>query len=98
LEEHYIELGHHFFQGEVWDKAFLYWRQAGARAFTRSALREAMTCFEQALAALNHLPESQEQREQAVDLRLDMRNVLIALGEFRAMFDHLRDAEALANT
>ena len=98
LEEHYAELAHHFSQGEVWDKAFLYWRQAGARAFARSALREAMACFEQALTALQHMPESQSQCEQAIDLRLEMRNVLIALGDFGRMFELLCEAEALAKT
>jgi predicted ATPase len=65
LEEHYTELAHHFSQGEVWDKAFFYWRHAGARAFARSALRKAMACFEQALTALHHVPENQAQREHA---------------------------------
>jgi tetratricopeptide (TPR) repeat protein len=98
LVEHYAELAHHLTQGEVWDKACLYWRQAGARAFVRSALREALACFNQALAALRHLPESQGKCEQAIDLRLEMRNVLIALGDFRRMFDLLCEAESLAKT
>jgi len=96
LEEHYTELAHHFSQGELWAKAFFYWRHAGARAFARSALQEALACFEQALTALPHVPETQAQREQAIDLRLDMRNVLIALGDFRRMFALLREAETLA--
>src|SRR5262249_16914376 len=33
---------------------------------------------------------------QAIDLRLDMRNALIALGAFGAIFDHLCAAERLA--
>jgi tetratricopeptide (TPR) repeat protein len=96
LEEHYAELAHHFTQGEVWEKAFLYWRYAGARAFARSALREALACFEHALTALPRVPENQAQREQAIDLRLEMRNVLIALGDFRRMFALLCEAEILA--
>src|SRR5262249_8057124 len=55
-----------------------------------------IACFEQALVAVGHLPESQERREQAIDLRLDMRNALIALGAFGAMFDHLCEVERLA--
>ena len=57
LEEHYTELAHHFSQGEVWDKAFTYCRQAGEKAMARSAHREAVGSFEQALNALRHLPE-----------------------------------------
>ena len=96
LAEQVERLARHAFWGEVWDKAVAYYRQAGAKAFARSALREAMACFEQALVAVEHLPESQERREQAIDLRLDMRNALIALGAFGAIFDHLCEAERLA--
>src|SRR6516165_1331586 len=52
LEEHDAELAHHFSQGEVWHKAVAYAWQAGAKAFARSALREARACFEQALVAV----------------------------------------------
>src|SRR5262245_24751103 len=33
-------LAHHAFQGEVWDKAVAYFRQAGDKAVARSAYRE----------------------------------------------------------
>src|SRR5262249_31586012 len=62
----------------------------------RSALREAMACFEQALVAVEHLPESQERREQAIDLRLAMHSALLTLGAFGELFDHLCAAERLA--
>src|SRR4029453_16835167 len=52
-------LAHHALRGEVWDKAVTYYWQAGVKAFARSALREAVVCFEQALVAIEHLPESQ---------------------------------------
>ena len=60
LTEHVERLAHHAVRGEVWEKAVTYLRQAGAKAFARSANREAATCFEQALAALTHLPETRE--------------------------------------
>ncbi len=89
-------LAHHCFQGEVWDKGVAYSRQAGAKAATRSAYREAVTCFEQALGGLTHLPESRETLEQGIDLRLDLRNSLHPLGEHQRLFDHLCEAEPLA--
>ena len=49
LEPHSVALGVHFRQGEVWDKAVRYLRQAGLQATARSALPEARACFEQAL-------------------------------------------------
>src|SRR5262249_49187525 len=70
LVEHYGELAHHFTHGEVWDKAFHYCRQAGEQALARSAYREAVGYFEQALRTLPQLPETRDTREQAIDLRL----------------------------
>jgi hypothetical protein len=41
LVEHVERLAHHARQGEVWDKAVRYLRQAGINGFLRSANREA---------------------------------------------------------
>ena len=73
-----------------------YCRQAGTKALARSALREVVAYVEQALAALTHLPESRATQEQAIDLRLDLRNPLLSLGDLRQMLDYLRQAETLA--
>jgi len=96
LAEQVERLAHHAMRGEAWDKALAYNRQAGARVAARSAYREAVAYFEQALAALEHLPECRATLEQAIDLRLDLRNVLFPLDEHARIFDHLRAAEALA--
>ena len=96
LAEHVERLGHHALRGEVWEKAVQYLRQAGAKAFDRSANREAVAWFEQALGALKELPESRDGVEQAIDLRLDLRSPLYAIGEFGRLFDNLREAEGLA--
>jgi class 3 adenylate cyclase/tetratricopeptide (TPR) repeat protein len=98
LTEQVERLAQHAFRGEVWDKAVAYCRQAGTRALARSALREAVACFEQALAALTHLPESRATQEQAIDLRFGLRNALMELGEMRQMLDYLREAKILAET
>jgi len=98
LEEHYTELAHHFLQGEVWDKALAYCRQAGEKAMTQSAYREAVGAFEQALSTLSHLPETRDTREQAIDLRLALRSALRPLGDFGRILAYLREAEILAQT
>jgi tetratricopeptide (TPR) repeat protein len=99
VDDQVEQLAHHTLRGEVWDKALAYGRQAGDKAQTRSAYREALVCYEQALAALNHLPESRAITAQAIDLRLGLRTVLTALGEAPGrMRDHLRHAETLAQT
>src|SRR5262249_48749483 len=65
LAELVERLAHHALRGEMWDKALTYYRQAGDKAMTRSAFREAVMCFEQALTALRHLPEQRHTQEQA---------------------------------
>ena len=76
LAEQVERLAHHALHGEVWDKALAYCRQAGEKALGRSAYREAVGSFEQALSALSHLPETRATREQAIDLRLALRSAL----------------------
>jgi class 3 adenylate cyclase/tetratricopeptide (TPR) repeat protein len=96
LADQVDRLAHHAFRGAVWDKALAYSRQAGSRAMAGSAHRAAVAYFEQALAALEHLPERRETLEQAIDLRFDLRNALVPLDEQARTFDNLRAAEPLA--
>src|SRR5678816_2166631 len=85
------------YKRQVWGKALTYLRQAGTKADARSANREAVSYFEQALTALTHLPDDRETREQAIDLHFSLRVSLAALGERERVLEHLRAAEALAN-
>jgi class 3 adenylate cyclase/tetratricopeptide (TPR) repeat protein/type II secretory pathway predicted ATPase ExeA len=89
-------LAHHALRGELWARAVTYFHQAGAQALTRSANREALTSFTQALEALQHLPDSHDTRVQAIDLRLDLRNALWTLGELELLFANLQEAAVLA--
>jgi len=96
LTEHVERLAHHATRGELWAPAAAYLGQAGAKALARSANREAVTCFEQALTALGHLPETRDAMEHAIDLRFDLRTALFPLGEFGRIFGCLSEAEGLA--
>ena len=98
LADQVERLAYHALRSEVWDKALPYLRQAGAKAATHSAYREAVTRYEQALVALQHLPEGRNTLEQAIDLRFELRNALLLLGEYERIFDNLREAESLAQT
>jgi class 3 adenylate cyclase/tetratricopeptide (TPR) repeat protein len=91
-------LAYHALRGEVWDKAVLYSKQAGDKAMGRSAFREGVAYFEQALAALPHLLESHDTLTQAIDLRIVLEGALLGSGESRQGFAYLREAEALATT
>ena len=95
--EQLTRLAHHALRGEVWEKAFLYCREAGAREFARSAHRAAATYFDHALVALENLPALPNRAEHAIDLRLDLRYALSPLGEYRRMREVLMEAEALAD-
>jgi transcriptional regulator with AAA-type ATPase domain/tetratricopeptide (TPR) repeat protein len=98
LSDHVERLAHHAFEGQVWPKAHAYLHQAGTRAFSRCAHREAVGYFELALSALGRLPQDREHAERAVDLRFDLRNALQPLGEFGRILDCLRNAETLARS
>ena len=96
LGEHLERLAYHATRGELWERALRYSRQAGDKAFDRSANREAVASWEQALAALAHLPESREILEAAIDIRLALRSALLQLGEIPRITGYLREAGALA--
>jgi predicted ATPase len=96
VAEQVERLAHHALRGEVWDKALAYCLQAGEKALARSAPREAVGYFEQALSALQHLPDRRDTREQAIDLRLALRTALIPSGDLGRSLAYLREAESLA--
>ena len=89
-------LAYHAQHGERWDQAVTYFRQAGEQAVARSAYREAVAAFEQVLVAMQHLPESREALEQAIDLRLALRSALYPLGEPEKILVCLQEAQARA--
>jgi DNA-binding SARP family transcriptional activator/predicted ATPase len=72
LEPHYAALGVHYREGGVWEKATLYLHKAGVAAVTRSAHREAVEYFNQALESLKHLPENRQTIEQSIAIRVDL--------------------------
>jgi class 3 adenylate cyclase/tetratricopeptide (TPR) repeat protein len=96
VAEQVERLAHHALRGEVWDKTLEYGRQAGEKALARSAYREAVVYFEQALSAVPHLPETRDIREQAIDLRLAMRWAVHPSGDYGSILVLLREAETLA--
>jgi transcriptional regulator with AAA-type ATPase domain/tetratricopeptide (TPR) repeat protein len=96
LTDHVERLALHSTKGELWDKALEYVHRAGMKAAEHSAHRQAVAYFEQALEILARQPRSREMAERAIDLRLDFRNSLHALGDLERILEHLREAETLA--
>jgi class 3 adenylate cyclase/tetratricopeptide (TPR) repeat protein len=96
LVEQVERLAHHALRGGLDARALAYLRQAGTKAAARSAHRDAVGFFEQAIEALDGLPRTREHLELGVDLRFDARASLAPLGLFVRNLEHLRRAEALA--
>jgi class 3 adenylate cyclase/tetratricopeptide (TPR) repeat protein len=96
LHEHTALLANHALRGELWDKAALYARQAGAKAIGQSANREAVAAFDDALHALAHLPQRQDTIEQSIDVRCELRNALYPLAGLGRLYDLLKEAERLS--
>src|SRR5262245_37443874 len=98
ITEQSERLAHHALQGELWEKAVAYLHQAGLRAMARGANLEAVPYLEEALGTLRHLPETRRRSQLAVDIRIDIRNALLPLGDCTRMLDHLQHAEVLARS
>jgi class 3 adenylate cyclase/tetratricopeptide (TPR) repeat protein len=97
LAERVEQLAHHALKGELWIQAVSYLRQAGVKAAQRSAHREAVTYFDHALVALQHVSESEPILEQAIDIRFELRNSLVPLAEYGRIHACLREAEQVAH-
>jgi tetratricopeptide (TPR) repeat protein len=98
LIEHIDRLGHHALRAERWEIAVAYLRQAGHKAVSRSAFQEAVLAYDNALAAVEHFPESRGRQEQAIDLRLDLRVPLQAMTRTNHLLEGDRAAESIART
>ena len=78
-------LAHHALRGALWDKAVTYCRDAGSKAFLRSANREAVPYLSRCSSALTHCPESRALHAQALDVRLTLSAALMPLAELSQM-------------
>ncbi|HEV8475042.1 MAG TPA: adenylate/guanylate cyclase domain-containing protein [Methylomirabilota bacterium] len=91
--EHVERLAYHALRAEAWERAVGYLRDAGERAVARSANREAVAFYED---ALRHLPDRPETVTLAIDLRLDLRPPLLQLGRLDDIHRLSKEAETMA--
>jgi tetratricopeptide (TPR) repeat protein len=90
------QMAHHAIHAELWPEAARYALVAGERASRRSALMEAKSYLETAIAALGHLPPSISTVTLGIDARLRLRGVLGAMSDVDGMQQSLREADKLA--
>jgi class 3 adenylate cyclase/tetratricopeptide (TPR) repeat protein len=89
LEERFADIvasqpeivAHHFTEAGLVDPAIEYWLKAGAKAYLLYANEDAVRFFERASTLLTKLPETRDNLERAVDIRFQLRNALLPLGE-----------------
>ena len=93
LDEYVERIALHAEQGELWPMALDYLERAGRKAFALFANAEAAGFFERALAVLRRLPENRATLEQAIDLRFELRNALVALCELDRIRKCLEELE-----
>ena len=97
LAEHVERLAHHAARGEMWQSAARYLREAGIKAYARSASRQSIRFFEEALVAVERLPEDRSTAALAIDIRFDLRNSFLATGEVNRVPELMNAVELLAN-
>ncbi|MBI4204268.1 MAG: AAA family ATPase [Betaproteobacteria bacterium] len=79
LSEQIERLAHHAVRGRILPKAVRYLSEAGSKAISRSANREAVAYFEEALALIDELPQTTESLNQALEIRMALGPALIAV-------------------
>jgi DNA-binding SARP family transcriptional activator len=94
---HDLQIGAHYREADMWDEAVTHLSRAGEQAYLRWALVESRACREQALAALEKLPLTEQNMIRGIDLRLGIREGLVFLADWERGLPYLRDAETLAS-
>lgn len=82
----------------LWPKAGVYLQGAGAKSIPRSIHAEAVSHYEQALAALGRLPGEDDSSRRIVDMQIELRNALHRFGEFDRALALLQEARAIASS
>ncbi|OEU79041.1 MAG: hypothetical protein BA872_09825 [Desulfobacterales bacterium C00003060] len=94
--DYYELFAYHSLQGEDWQRAYRYNREAGLKTFSLSAYEEAQKYFEAALKALHNLPRTRKWIEKEIDLSLNLRAALFPQARHEEWVKRMRDAELLA--
>ncbi|WP_244423432.1 AAA family ATPase [Bradyrhizobium sp. ORS 375] len=95
-EVHMASLAHHALHALRWEDALGYLCRAGDKAMDLSAYRDARAFFDSALQALTHLPQDRDHICKGIDIRLKLRQVFGATGDYETLDQYLTEAELSA--
>ena len=90
------QFARHAAEGGAWHKAVIHLRRAAGLAAARGARREAVACYERALAILEKVSDSEEAQDPLGDIRFMLPHALYMAGDFARALDGFRAARSLA--
>ena len=96
LEEHSELLAYHYARSANTEKALQYLDLANHKTAKLNAMEEAKTYFEEAMAHLDTLPETEENRQRRISLLVNQGEVFILLFKFQEYYDLLTCYESMA--
>jgi len=96
LEEHHELLAYHYGRSANADKAVQYLDLANQKSIKLNAMEEAKTYFEEAMALLDTLPETEENRQRRISLLVSQGEAFMLLLKIPEYYDLLTRCEPLA--
>jgi class 3 adenylate cyclase/tetratricopeptide (TPR) repeat protein len=96
LEEFCEVLAHHFARSENWEKAYQYLKSSGEKATRSYSLWEAFGFYKQAINTLSKLPDTEQNKRRGIETRLQMADLMMALGYPEDSFEILQQGEKLS--
>jgi class 3 adenylate cyclase/tetratricopeptide (TPR) repeat protein len=96
LEEHYELLAYHYSRSANADKGVQYLDLANQKAIRVNGMEEAKAYFDEAMALLDTLPETEENRQRRISLLVNQANVFFLLLKIPEYYDLLTRYEPMA--
>jgi predicted ATPase len=96
LEEHYELLAYHYASSANTDKAVEYLDLANQKAIRVNAMEEAKTYFDEAMALLDTMPETEENQQRRISLLVNQTEVFLLLFKTPEYYDLLTRYEPMA--
>jgi len=96
LEEHHEMLAYHYGRSANTDKAIQYLDLANQKVIRLNAMEEAKAYFDEAMALLDTLPETEENRQRRISLLVNQGEVFLLLAKTSEYYNLLTRYEPMA--